>query len=450
LGHSWSSWKKVWPTCTEDGYSYRNCACGAEETKAGDKAHGHSYAVTGEKNGRLSYSCQYCDESYSEDISTRYDGSLAVPKLASIQAGSLSFSLNFYADFASYSGFGYQCLLARDADFTRELSSNKVDYQWNNLGYAKISYFYVYGSYYYKVRAYKMEGDTFVYGDWSEPAKVSCMNYTTKLNKPAQYSYSVYFLDNLGSNVYTDCFKAIYIKTANPSGDLISLRANGGSVLGNVISWGDATYYDDVQYLDITDYDSSLHKVPGGYLGILDIETAGALTVEIQEISPEGYVVAKTFNLNVLDYDAARNKWIDDAIASQTNSSMNPKEKMDAIAKFLNNGQFKYLTNVNGNLVTLAAQPNSPWFLSKRWDSATSPSMLAVFAERIGGFEEIHNCYGDYPRGTEEWIQYHHMTYVVYEGEKYYYTVCPYTPTGEIGSVKMIDFSNTSAMTFVG
>ncbi|MBQ8910241.1 MAG: hypothetical protein IJY91_04305 [Oscillospiraceae bacterium] len=448
-GHSWGRWQNVWPTCTTDGYSYRSCACGAQETEAGSEAYGHSYSVSAEKDGRLIYSCWRCSDSYSENIPTRHDASLAVPEVASVHPGSLSFDINCYADFADDSGFGYQCLIARDADFTKELMSDKENSQWNDLGFVKFAYFYVRGSYYYKVRAYKMEGDTFVYGDWSEPAKVSCMNYNTMLNKQAQYSYDIYFVDNLGSDVYTECFKPVYIKTDNPSGDSIRLTANGESVLGSIIMWGKAEYYDDVEYLDITDYDSLLHKVPGGYLGILKIETSGKLTVQVQETSPDGYVVAKTFKLNVLDYDTERNKWIDDVIASQTNSSMTPKEKMDAIAKFLSNGQFKYPTNVNGELVTLAGQPNSPWFLSKRWDSATSPAMLAVFAERIGGFEEIHNCYADYPRGTSEWYQYHHQTYVVYEGQKYYYTVCPYTPTGDVGSVAMIDFSRTSDLTFV-
>lgn len=193
-----------------------------------------------------------------------------------------------------------------------------------------------------------------------------------------------------------------------------------------------------------------MHKIPGGYLGLLDIETAGQHTVDVCEISPDGYVVAKTFQLNVLDYETERNKWIDNVIATQTNATMNPKEKMDAIARYLDNGQFKYVTVKGEERVTLAAMPNSPWFLSKRWDSATSPSMLAVFAERIGGFDEIHNCFADYPRGTSEWQEYHHQIYVVYKGAKFYYSVCPYTPTGDVGSIEMIDFNDTSKLTLIG
>lgn len=449
-GHTWGSWRTVWPTCTEDGYSYRSCSCGATETEEGNAAYGHRYAISAEQNGKFVYTCSRCGDSYMEDLDTRYDASLAVPEVASVFTQSSYISINCYATFEKDSGYGYQCLLARDAEFTKGILSDKEDHQWNSLGYTKHSYFYASGSYYYKVRSYKMEGDTFVYGPWSEIGTVSCMNYRTKLDKEAQYTYDIYFVDNLGTDVYTDNRKAIYIKTDNPNTSSVRLLANGQSILGSISSWGKAQYYDDVEYLDITDNDEQLHKVPGGYLGILNVETAGKLTVEVRETSSEGYIIAKSFQLNVLDYETERNNWIDNVIATQTNASMNPKEKMDAISAFLSNGQFKYLTNADGMLVTLAAQPNTPWFLSKRWDSCTSPAMLAVFAERIGGFEEIHNCYGDYSYGSSGWYQYHYMTYVVYNGEKYYYTVCPYTPTGDVGTVEMIDFSDTSALTKIG
>ena len=61
-------------------------------------------------------------------------------------------------------------------------------------------------------------------------------------------------------------------------------------------------------------------------------------------------------------------------------------------------GRFKYVT-VHGNyLVSLAAEPNTPFFVSYRWDSCTSPAALCDFAKLIGGFDDIHNCYGDYQR----------------------------------------------------
>ena len=201
--------------------------------------------------------------------------------------------------------------------------------------------------------------------------------------------------------------------------------------------------YDDIEYLSIGDSDEPLHKVKGGYLGSLDIEEAGKLTIELQEATAEGYVVAKTFTVNVQDYEAAQNQWIDNVIATYTNDSMNPKEKMDAVAKYLRSGEFRYTTCIDGHYVNLTSD-TGPWFVSKRWNSYVSPSGLAKIAERIGGFEEIHNCYGDYAYGTTEWWVYHSFTYVVYEGEEYYYSVCPGSETGDVGTVKMVNLENTS------
>ena len=90
-----------------------------------------------------------------------------------------------------------------------------------------------------------------------------------------------------------------------------------------------------------------------------------------------------------------------------------------------------------------------PWFATKQWDSYISPAILAAIAERIGGFEEVHNCYGDYPVGSANWKIWHFKIYVVYNGEKYYYECCPSINTGDIGSVKMINFTSTSSFTRV-
>ena len=72
--------------------------------------------------------------------------------------------------------------------------------------------------------------------------------------------------------------------------------------------------------------------------------------------------------------------------------------------------------------------------------------MLARFANRSGGFEEIHNCYGDYPRGTQEWMIYHHQIYVIYNGQKIYYTVCPTSDTGDVGTIQKINFNDLSKL----
>ena len=45
----------------------------------------------------------------------------------------------------------------------------------------------------------------------------------------------------------------------------------------------------------------------------------------------------------------------------------------------------------------------------------------------IGGFEDIHNCYGDYPYGTAEWYMWHYTCRVKYQGKEYNFQGCPYS-----------------------
>lgn len=250
--HQWSVWEWGNPTCTQDGYRYRTCTCGAKETEASGSAYGHNHYLSGEKDGKLVYSCRYCDDCYYERTNTRYDAALTAPEVARAE------STDYYV--------GIKCPV-----------------------------------------------------------------------------------DSAGAGTF-------------------------------------------------------------GYIAVLCIDDPGQTTLEVWEGGANGYVGGKSIGANVLDYDAYRNSWIDNVIASQT---------------------------------------NGPWFLSKRWDSCTSPAMLAVIAERIGGFEEIHNCFGDDPRGTYEWAIYHHQTYVIYQGEKHYFSVCPLSSSGEV-EYQTIDFSNTAQFTRFG
>ena len=72
-------------------------------------------------------------------------------------------------------------------------------------------------------------------------------------------------------------------------------------------------------------------------------------------------------------------------------------------------GRFKYLTRYNDHTVSLAADPNAPFFVTYRWDSSTSPAILGEFAELVGGFDDIHYCFGDYPVGSPSWSIWHYV-----------------------------------------
>ena len=340
------------------------------------------------------------------------------------------------------SGYGYELLIARDAACSSVVArlsddSSRVLVYRANIG----------GIYYYRVRIYRTQGDTRVYGPWSEAHKLSIMDFHNKLNSAAKYSYELYFVDNLGTALYSEVPRAIYIKTDNPDGSSIDFKVNGASAFTS--AYMQSNFYDDVEYLSgyLT---GTLRKVDGGYLCMGIKDAPGTYTVDLLEASLEGYVVAKSFPLKVLDYEAELYKWIDGIIAASTTDKMNPKEKMDAVLKHLWTLNFRYPHNANGVALSLAAEPDGPFFKTMRWDSYVSPAALAQIAERIGGFDEVHNCYGDYTYGTFEWQLWHYTTYVIYKGERYDYQCCPAASTGDVGEIQMIDFSNTSKFTKIG
>ena len=96
--------------------------------------------------------------------------------------------------------------------------------------------------------------------------------------------------------------------------------------------------------------------------------------------------------------------------------------------------------------MSLASEPNHPCFITYRWNSATSPAALCRFAELIGGFDDIHDCFGDYTHGSYEWSRTHFYAKLTLGSETKYYAVCPMIPTGEVGEIKKIDLTDFKNM----
>ncbi|MCD7744320.1 MAG: hypothetical protein LUI13_03370, partial [Lachnospiraceae bacterium] len=205
--------------------------------------------------------------------------------------------------------------------------------------------------------------------------------------------------------------------------------------------------YSDVNY-ESEMFVNGLMKVSGGYFFVLNFNISGANTISVYERDLE----VKQFTVNVLDYDEAEGKWIQSLISEHTTSSMTSFEKMSAICQYLlYQSEFKYLTNLKDTEKALILTTESvPYFVSKRWDSCTSPAALAKIAEAIGGFDYIHNCYSDYSYGTTEWSNTHFFCKVGIGDDIRSYTVCPATSTGEVDSFQYIDFNSTSNLTRIG
>ena len=268
-----------------------------------------------------------------------------------------------------------------------------------------------------------------------------------KENAPAKYTYEIYGLDKQKADIYTDCLKPFFIKTDNPDPNSFSLIFNGNDSRTSAYRSGSSRFFDDIPLENNDSETTSLEKVKGGYIKYVHFSEAGTYTVEFREYSLSGYTVANTVTLNVLDYEQAKNAWMIDIINKTTTTDMTPFEKMDAISAYLREpGRFKYLTRYNDHTVDLAADPNEPFFVTYRWNSSTSPSVLGEFAELVGGFDDIHYCFGDYPVGSPSWSIWHYVVKLTIGNETRNYAVCPMGSTGNIEEIKMIDFSDLSNM----
>lgn len=264
---------------------------------------------------------------------------------------------------------------------------------------------------------------------------------------PAKYTYEIYGLDKQKADIYTRCPKPFFIKTDNPDPNSFSLIFNGNDSRTSAYRSGSSRFFDDIPLENNDSETTSLEKVKGGYIKYAIFWEAGTNTVEFREYSLSGYTVANTVTLNVLDYEQAKNAWMIDIINKTTTTDMTPFEKMDAISAYLREpGRFKYLTRYNDHTVSLAADPNAPFFVTYRWDSSTSPAILGEFAELVGGFDDIHYCFGDYPVGSPSWSIWHYVVKLTIGNETRNYAVCPMASTGNVEEIKMIDFSDLSNM----
>ena len=254
------------------------------------------------------------------------------------------------------------------------------------------------------------------------------------------YTYEVYAL-GFRDEIYDDVDIPIYVKTDNPNGKYFRYYVNGQDVEGP--AW---KYYDVSYHLTGDDIFNSL-PVDGGYIGTMNtVAESGEVTFELREYAAledgsldfDNYEVRVQCVIHITDMRDAESRWVKNTIKEAIKlygtdeAAMNPKEKLDAVAEYLTDGRFTYRTNDGLERLHLAGSPDYPYFLNNRWDSMTSPNVMCDIANEIGGFEEVHSMFNDYEEATEEWYDWHHYMYVVYEGEKYYYTVCPLTETGYI------------------
>jgi hypothetical protein len=253
----------------------------------------------------------------------------------------------------------------------------------------------------------------------------------------ALYDYDLFFL-NPAKTFYTGVFQALYVRTDAPSASVFYLRSDCGDI--NVMS---GSSYDDLELQ--CESGSNYSRAEGGYVVELFFGKPGEHTLSVVEKDGSAERVVRTYRFEVKDTEEARIAWADGLIAQLTNDSQSPVEKLSVISAHLLK-RFHYTLNQGGRIVTLAREAGVPGALKGEWDSYVSPAMLCVIAERIGGFEDIHNCYGDYRQGTPEWQMKHYLCRVTYQGQEHYFSACPSVSTGKVDSVTPIDLADASQL----
>ncbi len=264
---------------------------------------------------------------------------------------------------------------------------------------------------------------------------------STSQSPRLKYSYEVYSIDAYGANFYSRYPRPIYIKTNNPyDEDFLEVVYSDG--------YGGVTKrYSDVGFIPGGSH-GALSAVPGGYLINIGFEHPGPHTVELYELQADGEEIkAGSFTVNVLDTDQLESQWIDQMIQQYTNPQMSPVDKMRALsttfAGHALGGYFKYYDTMNGKVIRLARNSGAPYFIRRTTDSFESPAFMCKFASRIGGLENIHNCYYDYPAGTDGWSKTHYLMTCTYQGKKYSFSACPMLGSNVHTSIDMINFYNT-------
>lgn len=88
--------------------------------------------------------------------------------------------------------------------------------------------------------------------------------------------------------------------------------------------------------------------------------------------------------------------------------------------------------------------------MKKRWDSFISPREICEFAKMIGGFDDIHNCYYDYPVGSQGWESWHAIAKLTIGDEVRSFSACPLFETGLVDKIETVDFNKTEKFRKIG
>lgn len=286
---------------------------------------------------------------------------------------------------------------------------------------------------------------------------------------PTAYNYEAQVLNP--SRLYSDQPIIVFLRTNNPNPRTIELVSDDGTAVQMLI----CEPYDDVHLADPKAGPASLQKLASGagYIATISVSDSGTHGIRVAEYEYRDNATVATkrtysdvlTQVTVNDYDAALSAWMDDMLATYTNDSMTPPQKMIALCEAFDGGYgglfifdpILYPEDADDSSDVVAPDESEgkgdrvkwrfarlishsmPFFDSYTWDSLTAPTVLCLFAERIGGFTDIHNCYYDYEEESSKWDETHYYCTAYYEGLKYNFEAVPHPDTNVVTDIHYIN-----------
>lgn len=213
-------------------------------------------------------------------------------------------------------------------------------------------------------------------------------------------------------DIYDNSRIILALMTDNPDEDSIEIRCEGN----RITAYG-GILYDDIRYLDDTMSTTGWQAVKSstGYVRSIAFEEPGTKTLIINEVIDGKRIEVASLTINVQDKEAAESAWYDSVIASETNSSMSDREKMEALRRYVFRN-FKYMANDGTYLVNLTTSVG-PWWVVREIDCWDATAIMCEFADRLG--LESKWTYAGYLN--------HYYATVTIDGTEYNYDASPYS-----------------------
>ena len=144
-------------------------------------------------------------------------------------------------------------------------------------------------------------------------------------------SYELYVVGQEDLTPYTHTRTVLFVKTDAAISDQLKLVDKTESNVKNTLTVESVDVFSDITFTDSEATAGVWRAVKGGWVLFCYFNVAGTHTLQLCN----GNRVLANFTVQVADYDAAEDAWIDAVIAKCTTSSMDSFAKMTAVENWL-------------------------------------------------------------------------------------------------------------------